>query len=303
MAKTKTKFKPIYGCQIRFPKAAARAVMPSHLAVLIGNRWPGDKVDLTVSFMGSISQSLAQKILDHANAWSRYSNIHFHPTNGTGQVRIAFANTGYWSYLGTDILGIAANQPTMNLQGFNRDGVPTSEYLRVVPHEFGHTAGFPHEHTRPEIINELDYAKTLAYFERTQGWSERDVIQQVLTPLDEKTQIMGTPHADETSVMAYSFPGSITKSGKPIPGGVGINGTDGAFAGTVYPLAGDPGSPPPPPPPQPPAGKLFSLTFNQKVRKGYPVMFRTPVEIPAGTYDLVPAVSADVKAAQATTLP
>lgn len=96
--------------------------------------------------------------------------------------------------------------------------------------------GFPHEHMRAAIIEQLDYEKTVAYFNRTQGWSRQEVIQQVLTPVEERT-ILATQLADETSVMCYQLPGSITKTGKPILGGSGITAADGAFAGQIYPRA------------------------------------------------------------------
>jgi len=55
--------------------------------------------------------------------------------------------SGYWSYLGTDILHIPKNRPTMCLENFSMDTLE-SEYKRVVRHETGHTLGFPHEHMR-----------------------------------------------------------------------------------------------------------------------------------------------------------
>ena len=54
--------------------------------------------------------------------------------------------SGYWSYLGTDILSIAAGEPTMNLQEFSMD-TPESEFHRVVRHETGHAL---YEQGRPQ---------------------------------------------------------------------------------------------------------------------------------------------------------
>jgi hypothetical protein len=45
---------------------------------------------------------------------------------------------------------------------------------------------------------------------------------------------MGTP-ADQTSIMCYQLPGSITKDGQPIVGGTDIDQTNYAFAGKIYP--------------------------------------------------------------------
>jgi hypothetical protein len=63
---------------------------------------------------------------------------------------------------------------------------------------------------------------------------EQEVIAQVLTPIEESS-LIGTAHADPNSIMCYQIPGSITKSGQPIPGGKDIDAQDFAFAGKIYP--------------------------------------------------------------------
>jgi hypothetical protein len=105
--------------------------------------------------------------------------------------------------------------------------------VRVVCHEAGHTLGFPHEHMRKAFVQRIDPAKAYAYFRRTDGWSKADVDQQVLTPLNDATLIGTQP--DQTSIMCYQLPGSITKDGRPILGGTKINPTDHAFAAQMYP--------------------------------------------------------------------
>src|SRR5262249_31667556 len=69
------------------------------------------------------------------------------------------------------------------------------------------SCGFPHEHTRQQIVTDIDPAKAIEYFGRTQGWSAQQTRQQVLTPLDEAS-LMATPQADEQSVMCYWLPGA-----------------------------------------------------------------------------------------------
>ena len=112
-----------------------------------------------------------------------------------------------------------------------------SEFHRVVRHEAGHTLGFPHEHMRGEIIQRLDREKVIAEFMRTQGWTRQEVIDQVLTPLEDSS-ILGTPTADVTSIMCYQIEGDLTLDGQPIPGGTDINDLDFAFAASVYPKPG-----------------------------------------------------------------
>jgi hypothetical protein len=106
------------------------------------------------------------------NAWGQTACIAFVGTNGVGQVRISRAADGYWSYLGTDILHIPQNRPTMNLEAFTMS-TPETEYKRVVRHETGHTLGFPHEHMRQALVALIDPAKAYPYFLRTQGWTSR----------------------------------------------------------------------------------------------------------------------------------
>ena len=54
------------------------------------------------------------------NAWGEQANVLFSETQGVGQVRIARLDSpedmaGYWSYVGTEILEAAEDEPTLNL--------------------------------------------------------------------------------------------------------------------------------------------------------------------------------------------
>jgi hypothetical protein len=224
----------------------ASVATPEHIALLTSKYWGAGGVKLTVSFMDNPASDLRARILQHMNAWASRNtvNVSFTETAAGGQVRIARANDGYWSYLGTDILQIPMNQQTMNLQGFTMS-TPESEFHRVVRHETGHTLGFPHEHMRKEIVERIDPQKAYAYFWQMDGWDQQTVDQQELTPLDDAT-IQGTP-ADVNSIMCYQLPASITKDGQPIPGGIDIDDSDYGYAAKIYPS----GITPPPPPTHP----------------------------------------------------
>ncbi|MET3805630.1 hypothetical protein ABIB25_002634 [Nakamurella sp. UYEF19] len=208
-------------------------IEPAHLALLTSKYWGSGGVRLTVGFMDGPAADLRARILSHMNAWGSYSNVQFLETATDPQVRINRAADGYWSYLGTDVLHIAADQPTMNLQGFSM-ATADSEFYRVIRHETGHTLGFPHEHTRDDIVNRIDRAKALEYFERTQGWSEAQVIAQVLTPMD-NSALIATAKADPVSIMCYWLPASIMKDSVAVDGGTDIDPLDQQFAGQVYP--------------------------------------------------------------------
>jgi hypothetical protein len=184
------------------------------------------------------SVTLRKRILRHMNARAKTANVKFVETKTDPQVGIARLDSppdmaGYWSYVGTEILEIPKNQPTLNLEAFTMK-TPESEFHRVVRHETGHTLGFPHEHMRRQLVAKIDPVKAIKFFKDTQGWSAQETRGQVLTPL-EQSSLLGTVHADPKSIMCYQIPGEITKDGKQIIGGTDIDKLDYAFAASVYP--------------------------------------------------------------------
>ncbi|MEO0014741.1 MAG: hypothetical protein RLZZ535_3130 [Cyanobacteriota bacterium] len=215
-----------------------RKVMPfvpqtGELAVLTSKYWGAEGVYLTVGFLDNPSGDLRARILSQMNAWGKTGNIQFVETNTNPQVRITLdPEGGYWSYLGTDILNIEADQPTMNLGDLAMD-TPDDQFNRVVLHETGHTLGFPHEHLRRELVERIDRDKAIAYYGEL-GWEPEKVIANVLTPLEESS-IMGTTSADSSSIMSYQIPGEITKDGNPIMGGTEISSSDYEFVAQIYP--------------------------------------------------------------------
>ena len=206
----------------------------ARLTLNVHYRWPVTGAKLTVRFLDGPPTDLKKRILLHMNAWGKTANVEFVATRGQAQVRISRLDhpdsmAGYWSYVGTQILGIRdQDEPTLNLK------VSEAEFKRVVRHEAGHTLGFEHEHMRSELMKRIDRNKAIKYFDITQGWTKQETLEQVLMPLAGKS-IMGTTDADPTSIMCYQVPGVITKDGKPIVGGKDINATDYKFAASVYP--------------------------------------------------------------------
>jgi hypothetical protein len=214
--------------------APEAVIEPQHLALLTAKYWGAKGVKLTVGFLDNPPTDLRKRILSHMNAWGAWANVTFVESTTSPQVRIArVANDGYWSYLGTDVLQIPANEPTLNLDSFTMN-TPDSEFYRVVRHETGHTLGFPHEHMRQEIIQRIDPAKAIAYFGATQGWSPAEVTAQVLTPLP-NSALIATAQPDPISIMCYWLPASIMKDNVAVSGGTDIDARDAQFVGRVYP--------------------------------------------------------------------
>ena len=217
------------------------APTPERIAVVTTKYWHGGGVKLKVSFLDNPATDLRKRILLHMNAWAKSCNVQFVESKSDPQVRIARTpGDGHWSYVGTDVLSIEADQPTMNLDSFTME-TPESEYNRVVRHETGHTLGCPHEHMRKELVKMIDVNKAIQYYQQTQGWDEQTVRLQVLTPIEESS-LLGTAHTDANSIMCYQIPGIITKNAKTIPGGMDIDKTDFKFMATIYPKP-KPGAP------------------------------------------------------------
>ena len=213
--------------------APGAVIPPEHIAALTTKYWKAGNVRLTVGFLDSPPAALRKRILSHMNAWGKYGDIKFVQSNVNPKVRIArVAGDGYWSYLGVDILSIKASAPTLNLDSFTMQ-TEDSEFYRVVRHETGHTLGFPHEHMRKEIVNRIDPAKAKAYFKKSDNWSPEEVVQQVLTPLDQSS-LISTAKPDVKSIMCYWLPAEIMKDGVAVPGGTDIDKQDGQFAKSLY---------------------------------------------------------------------
>lgn len=231
--------------------AAARLnLTPGHLAVFTQKRWR-TPVRRGVKFLDNPSQEFKNKLLAHANLWNKTADVLYAETTSDDGVRLARERgQGYFSFLGTDNNSVPRHQQTMNLDSFTVK-TPDSEWMRVAPHEFGHDLGFNHEHSQPAIIALLDERKVIAIFGQEQGWSEREVRQQILTPPNPRSIWATRP--DQHSIMCYSFSGRMTKNGQPIIGGSRINELDYEFAALVYPK---PVVVEPPPQPPPTAGKL-----------------------------------------------
>lgn len=137
------------------------------------------------------------------------------------EIRIGFlATDGSWSYVGRDVLGIGADQRTMNF-GWDL----TDDYGRTTAlHEIGHTIGLPHEHQNPFAGIVWDEAQVHAYFGgEPNRWTRDQTFHNVLRKLS-TAEVEGSSW-DPDSVMEYWFPGGLIREPAAYRDGIEPPGT------------------------------------------------------------------------------
>lgn len=197
-------------------------------AVGYKDKWWPVGYKFKVGFMGNYSATQTNLVKQAAAEWAQVANVSFeYPAAGPYDIRIAFnANSGAWSYVGTDCKSISQGNPTMNLGWLAKDA-----YL----HELGHTLGLLHEHqnpTSPIKWNEAAVIKDLSG--PPNNWTEAMIRFNVLNPYPLPNVI--TTALDKTSIMMYPIPARWTLDGFSSPGGQVLSGVDKTFIATRYPF-------------------------------------------------------------------
>lgn len=202
-------------------------IHPAHAALLTTAHWSPGTV-LRIAFRGG-RQADRDSLMRAAAEWSQYANVRFAQVNhGPAEVRIAFdQDGGSWSYLGTEILAIDPNEPTMNL------GWP-DDYGRDL-HELGHTLGLVHEHQTGMIP--WNVPAVLAYYGAPpNSWSPQEVQEQVLDRIDPATLTNGG--YDLHSIMEYPIPAElVTDPSFAVGWNQQLSPGDIRFVQAIYPKA------------------------------------------------------------------
>jgi hypothetical protein len=207
------------------PGKRTRAITP------IGKLWINGST-LRIRFLGGTSTQ-HDVVRQFAPQWTDHANLHFEFGQAAdAEVRVAFADDGAWSYVGTDARGIPSSQPTMNFGWLDE---------AVVLHEFGHAIGLAHEHQNPEGGIRWNEAAVIRDLSGPPNFWDPETIRHNVLNRYTHDQINGTAF-DRESIMLYSFPSDSTLDGFHTEPNTKLSAVDRAFAGgaQMYPRVAEP---------------------------------------------------------------
>ncbi len=207
----------------------------SSRAALVRNKsWQPVGRALRARFLDGEPQ-VQQKVIRFAQGWSSYANISFlFGTDPNAEIRISFAQAGSWSYIGTDALAVAEDEPTMNF-GWLTPSTPNDEVMRVVLHEFGHALGLVHEHQNPATTIPWNRQAVYAYYSGPpNNWTEEEVDRNLFQLYERDcTQYSAF---DQYSIMLYPIPQEFTDGDFTVGWNQALSAVDKAFIATCYPF-------------------------------------------------------------------
>lgn len=202
------------------------------MAALTSYMWEQNK-KLQVYFMEG-SEELINKTLEFANIWNEHCNVSFVRTKNRDKshLRVAYKNTGCWSYIGNVALQINKSEPTINLEISN---LPSNEpeFKRIVLHEFGHALGLIHEHQSPPAEMKWKKSYVYRYFYFRYGWNKQLVDTNLFDEYENYNKLYST--LDKKSVMAYYLPKEFTENEMEFPLNYNLSKMDIDYIGKLYP--------------------------------------------------------------------
>lgn len=224
-------------------RAENRQVVPRNVggqpraAVVVSKYWGTEGVDLTVGFLESVSTTTKDNILRWMNDWGAHGKVEFRWSQDNPKVRITLARGSNNAAVGTDLLLVPWDQPTMSL-------VPDMNLKQYVWHETMHHLGmYPHGHQLRGVVEDIDPEKAYAFYGSVYHYSRGIVDGNVLeTSIPDSHLYQTVP--DRNSISSYLIPDEILRPGaQPIHGGRFITPTDAQMIATIYPKSPTPPAP------------------------------------------------------------
>ncbi len=196
--------------------------------------WPIGSV-VNVAFVGGTDR-LRSEVMAAVDNWIRGASIHFAFVDDVAdsEVRISFeghAETGTWSYLGTQALAVPRTDPTTILDVASYSDTDREQ---AIHHEVGHILGLTHEHQNPAATALLNWPVVYSELTGPPNYWPQAAVDDNLRPAkpDSIPAIYRVKVFDPTSVMLYSFPRKWLNM--PIQPGTRPSAADLALVQAVY---------------------------------------------------------------------
>lgn len=222
------------------PVSHTRSV--NRLALYLPTRWEGRRV-LRVRFLDG-DLAIHRRIMAieaGPDGWNSASAMRFvFVASGAAEICVTLAPGGSWSHVGSNCLGVPAEQPTMSLGWAHRSD--DTELRRVWLHEAGHALGFVHEHGTQQAMTQLPWdwpafdawhrARGLDVEDARRRWQEEIIAAPVVAQ----------GRYDPDSIMGYYMPGAWFTDGVTRGGANRLSADDRRLVAEWY---GEPSSGPP----------------------------------------------------------